>query len=71
MSEALPPPELNPPEGNSITTIETRLIISRDLADLGQPGVWVEVDPDLAEEMGAFEETAVTAAEAEEAEYGD
>ena len=32
-------------------------LISRDLADFGRPGVWVEVDPDTAEKMGAFHDT--------------
>jgi hypothetical protein len=51
--------------GKIIRTIETPFV-SRDLADFGTPGVWVEVEPDVAEQMGAFEETAVTAADAED-----
>jgi hypothetical protein len=35
------------------------------------PGVWVEVEPDAAEDMGAFEETAVSAADVEEADDGN
>jgi putative DNA primase/helicase len=44
-----------------ITTTITLPLISRDLNDFGRPGVWIEVDPDVAETMGAFEETAVAA----------
>jgi hypothetical protein len=33
--------------------------------------VWVEVDPDEAEQMGAFEETALSAADVEEADDGN
>jgi hypothetical protein len=43
-----------------------KTIISYSLADFGTPGVWVEVDPNIAESMGAFEETAVSVADAEE-----
>ena len=50
---------------------ETMPIVSRDLADFGTPGVWIEVDPDVAEEMGAFEETAVTRADVEADDDGD
>lgn len=39
-------------------------IISLDLADFMVPGVVVEVDPEEAESLGAFEETALTEAEA-------
>jgi hypothetical protein len=43
-----------------------KMIISYSLADFGTPGVWVEIDPDIAESMGAFEETAISVADAEE-----
>jgi hypothetical protein len=42
-------------------------IISTDLAEFLTPGVIVEVDPDEAEDLGAFEETALTDASAWEA----
>lgn len=53
-----------------VRTVSTPLV-SLDLADFGTPGVWVEVDPDVAEEMGAFEETAVSAEDVEEADDGN
>ena len=46
-------------------------VVSRDLADFGTPGVWVEVDPDVAEEMGAFEETALSVEDVEGADDGN
>jgi hypothetical protein len=58
-------------EAGEITRIESKPFISRDLADFGLRGVWVEVDPDTAEEMGAFEETAVSASDVEEADDGN
>jgi hypothetical protein len=39
-------------------------MLSDDLADLLVPGVMVEVDAIEAESLGAFEETALTEAEA-------
>jgi hypothetical protein len=39
-------------------------IVTRDLADFALPGVVVEVDPDEAEALGAFEETALSDADA-------
>lgn len=48
-------------EGRRITTIITMPILSRDIVDIGRPGVLVEVDPDVAEQMGAFPETALSA----------
>ena len=39
-------------------------MLSDDLADLMVPGVVVEVDAGEAESLGAFEETALTEAEA-------
>jgi hypothetical protein len=54
-----------------ISRIESKPFISQSLADFGEPGVWVEVDPETAEAMGAFEETAVSAADVEEADNGD
>jgi hypothetical protein len=45
----------------------TSATISHAFADLLVPGVVVELDPREAEELGAFEETALTDAEAWEA----
>ena len=42
-------------------------LLSDDMADLLVPGVVVEVDAAEAESLGAFEETALTEAEAWEA----
>jgi hypothetical protein len=42
-------------------------LLSDDIADLLIPGVVVEVDAAEAESLGAFEETALTEAEAWEA----
>ena len=42
----------------------TDALLSDDLADLLVPGVMVEVDAAEAESLGAFEETALTEAEA-------
>ncbi len=39
----------------------------RDLTD--NPGAAIEVDPDLAEHMGAFEEKALTPEEAEDSSF--
>jgi hypothetical protein len=39
-------------------------MLSNDLADLMVPGVVVEVDAGEAESLGAFEETALTEADA-------
>ena len=39
-------------------------LLSNDIADLLVPGVVVEVDAAEAENLGAFEETALTEAEA-------
>lgn len=39
-------------------------VLSDDLADLMVPGVVVELDASEAESLGAFEETALTEAEA-------
>jgi hypothetical protein len=39
-------------------------MVSNDLADLMVPGVVVEVDAGEAESLGAFEETALSAADA-------
>ncbi|AWK88634.1 hypothetical protein DEW08_21065 [Azospirillum thermophilum] len=48
-------------------------ILSTSLSDLGTPGVVVEVDPDEAEALGAFEETALSETDAWEsqADLGD
>lgn len=42
-------------------------IITTDLNQLETPGVVVEVDPETAADLGAFEDTAVTEDEAWEA----
>jgi len=60
-----------PIASDKITRVESMPFVSRDLGDFGLPGVWVEVDPDEAEQMGAFEETALSAADVQEAEDGD
>ena len=41
--------------------------VFRDLTD--NPGAAIEVDPDLAEHMGAFEEKALTPEEAEASSF--
>jgi hypothetical protein len=66
MSDEIPPPQIAEDAIGKITRVETKPFISRNLADFGTPGVWVEVEPNIAEEMGAFEETAVAAADAED-----
>ena len=43
---------------------EADALLSDDMADLLVPGVVVEVDAAEAESLGAFEETALTEAEA-------
>jgi hypothetical protein len=47
--------------------LPARAIISHTFADLLVPGVVVELDAREAEDLGAFEETALTDAEAWEA----
>jgi type IV secretion system protein VirB1 len=42
-------------------------VISLDYQDLETPGVQVELDPDEAESLGAFHETALSEADAWEA----
>lgn len=42
-------------------------IISLDYRNLDIPGVQIELDPDEAESLGAFEETALSEADAWEA----
>ena len=42
-------------------------VLSEDFADVTTPGVVVVLDADEAEQLGAFEETALTEAEAWEA----
>jgi hypothetical protein len=71
MSDDTPTGIIPTREAGTITRIESKPLISHDLADFGLPGVWVEVDPDEAEQMGAFEETAVSAADVEEADDGN
>lgn len=43
------------------------VVVSRSLGDLTSPGVVVEVDAEQAEQLGAFEEDALTAEDAWEA----
>lgn len=45
----------------------TDAVLSEDFADVTTPGVLVVLDADEAEQLGAFEETALTEAEAWEA----
>ena len=71
MSDDTPTGMIPTTEAGAITRIETTPLVSRDLADFGLPGVWVEVDPDEAEQMGAFEETALSAVDVEEADDGN
>jgi hypothetical protein len=71
MSDDKPSGIIPATDAGAITRIKSTPLISRDLADFGLPGVWVEVEPDEAEEMGAFEETAVSAADVEEADDGN
>jgi hypothetical protein len=71
MSDDKPTGIIPATDAGAITHVESRSFISRDLADFGLPGVWVEVEPDEAEDMGAFEETAVSAADVEEADDGN
>jgi hypothetical protein len=71
MSDEKPTGIIPATRAGAITRVESTSFISRDLADFGLPGVWVEVEPDEAEEMGAFEETAVSAADVEEANDGN
>lgn len=67
MSNSLPigarPPAANDAEQAPIR-IQQDAILSTSLSDFGTPGVVVEVDPDEAEALGAFEETALTEAAA-------
>ena len=44
---------------NGPKTAPMNAVISQSLDDLVIPGVIVEVDPDIAESMGAFEEDAL------------
>ena len=71
MSDDKPTGLIPAADAGAITRIKSTPFISRDLADFGLPGVWVEVDPDEAEQMGAFEETALSAADVEEADDGN
>lgn len=66
------PPAANDAEQTPIR-IQQDTILSTSLSDFGTPGVVVEVDPDEAEALGAFEETALTEADAWEsnADLGD
>ena len=71
MSDDKPTGIIPATDAGAIARIKSTPFISRDLADFGLPGVWVEVEPDEAEDMGAFEETAVSAADVEEADDGN
>ena len=71
MSDENPNGMIPKTEAGQITRIESKPFISCDLADFGMPGVWVEVDPDTAEEMGVFEETAVSARDVEDDDDGN
>ena len=71
MSEKKPTGMIPQSVAGQTTRMESKPLVSRDLADFGVPGVWVEVDPDTAEEMGAFEETAVSAGDAEDDDNGN
>ncbi|MCM8735508.1 hypothetical protein M5E06_15215 [Azospirillum sp. A1-3] len=66
------PPAANDAEQAPIR-IQQDAILSTSLSDFGTSGVVVEVDPDEAEALGAFEETALTEADAWEsnADLGD
>ena len=46
------------------SNIAGEVILSNSLADLLVPGVMIEVDAGEAESLGAFEETALTEADA-------
>jgi hypothetical protein len=66
----------NPP--NSSPQRRPDPLVSLSLDDLMTPGVMVEVDPDVAGELGAFEETALSEddawdanADREESDDGD
>jgi len=71
MSDASPESDAGAESAGKITRALTTSVLSRNLADLGTPGVWIEVDPDIAEDMGAFEEKAVSVADVEADEDGD
>lgn len=51
----------------SLTPVKTT-VLSQSTDDLGTFGVVVGVDPDEADEMGAFEEDALTLADVEASE---
>ncbi|WP_338578682.1 hypothetical protein V8J38_16900 (plasmid) [Brevundimonas olei] len=51
----------------SLTPVQTT-VLSQSTDDLGTFGVVVGVDPDEADEMGAFEEDALTLADVEASE---
>lgn len=71
MSEKSPESGAGPENTGRITRTVTRPVVSRNVEDLDTPGVWVEVDPDVAEDMGAFEETAISVEDAEDDGNGD
>ena len=71
MSEESPESEVDPEQGGKITRTATTPVVSRNIEDLDTPGVWVEVDPDVAEDMGAFEETAVSVEDVEDDGNGE
>ena len=71
MSEKSPESQAGPEQAGEITRIVTTPVVSRNIEDLETPGVWVEVDPDIAEDMGAFEETAVSVEDVEDDGNGE
>lgn len=71
MSNSSLPTGARPPAANDEpvrSLIQQDAILSTSLSDFGTPGVEVEVDPDEAEGLGAFEETALTEADAWESQ---
>ncbi|MCB8878113.1 hypothetical protein [Acidisoma silvae] len=66
MSYRKPTEIISETDEGQITKIETMPYLSRSLADFGIEGVWLEVDAETAEQMGAFDEIAVTLADTED-----
>ena len=71
MSEKSPESEAGPEQADKITRTVTMPVVSRNIEDLEMPGVWVEVDPDIAEDMGVFEEIAVSVEDVEDDGNGE
>lgn len=60
-------PSMTPTTSNtsySMSSDDDTVVFSRSMADTAVPGVMVQVDPDEAERMGAFRETALSEADA-------